>query len=93
MIIEKEKKIMVRKYYISKSPITKIFYLKNTLIACGNTPVIYSWKFNIKKNDNENIFSFIEKETSNIIFVESNITSIDVIFNGDEVKKIFLILF
>lgn len=85
MIIEKEKKIMLKKYYISKSPLTKIFYLKNTLIACGNTPVIYAWKFNTKKIDTDNLFSFIEKDTSNVIFVESNVTSIDIIPNGDEV--------
>jgi len=88
MFVEKEKKIMVRKYYISKSPLTKIIYLKNTLIVCGNTPVIYSWKFNNKKENPDNIFAFIERDTSNVVFVESNITSIDIFTNGDEVKDL-----
>jgi len=85
MIIDKEKKFMVKKYYISKSPLTKIIYLKNTLIACGNTPIIYSWKFNNKNESPENLFGYIERETSHVVFVESNITSIDIISNGDEV--------
>lgn len=86
MIIEKEKKIMIRKYYISKSPLTKLFFLRNTLIACGNTPIIYTWKFNIKKLNPENFFQFIENDSSNVTFVDSNILSIDVIPNGDEVN-------
>jgi len=71
MIIEKEKKIMIKKYYISKSPLTKIIYLKNTLIALGNTPIIYSWKFNNKKENQDNIFAFIERDTSNVVFVKA----------------------
>ena len=77
LIVDKEKKILLRKYYISKSPITKIIYFKDTFICAGENPIIYSWKFNPNKIDSEYVFDFLEKEKSKLIFVDSNIISMD----------------
>lgn len=85
MIVDKEKKIMLRKYFISKSPITKIFFnmgvdnnannSQGSLICAGEGPVIYSWKFDANNLDHDYVFDFLEKERSKLIFVDSNVLS------------------
>ena len=83
VFLDKEKKILLRKYYISKSAITKIIFFNDTFICAGENPIIYSWKFNKDKIDEDYVFDFLEKEKSKLIFVDSNIVSMD-FENGSE---------
>lgn len=76
LILDKEKKLMIRKYYISKCPITKIIFFKDTLICGGESPIVYSWKIN-SALDNVNVFDFLEKDKSDVLFVDGHITSLD----------------
>jgi WD40 repeat protein len=77
LVVDKEKKNLIRKYYITKTPISKIIYFKDSLIVGGQSPIVYSWKFNQDKIDQENVLDFLEKEKSKLIFVEGSVTSMD----------------
>jgi hypothetical protein len=78
IIMEKEKKIILKKYYISKCAITRISINKDTLLCSGESPVILCWRYNFEKMDTKH-FDFIENERSKILFVDNNITSISFI--------------
>jgi len=75
IIIEKDKKVMLKKYYISKSAITRINISRDTLICSGESPVILCWRYSFDRMDT-NHFDFIENERSKILFVDNNISSI-----------------
>ena len=60
MIIDKEKKVLFKKYLISKFPLTKVFFLNEHFICAGEGPLIYCWKFDNEKLDFRNVFSFLE---------------------------------
>lgn len=77
LILDKEKKILLRKYYISKSAITKMKFFSDTFICAGENPIIYSWKFNKDKIDQDYVFDFLEKEKSKLIFVDGSVISMD----------------
>ena len=84
IIIDKEKKNMLRKYYISKAPICKILYFKDYFICAGENPIVYIWKVNQEKINHEYVFDFLEKEKSNLVFVDSNINALDFQNGGSE---------
>jgi WD40 repeat protein len=89
MILEKEKKTMLRKFYIAKSAITRINIFKDFLVITGESPVVFSWKFNLKFVDYDNIFEFFQGEKAKILFVDNNITSTDFQQLGQEVTLLF----
>jgi WD40 repeat protein len=89
LILEKEKKVMLRKYYISKTAITRINMFKDYLVITGESPVVFSWNYSFKDIDHENIFDFFLKDKSRILFVDNNITSVDFQQNSQEVKDTF----
>ena len=76
IILDKEKKIVIRKYMICKYPITKLFYFANTFICCGDGPLLFQWNFDEKKISMSNVFTFFEKEKANLLYLDSGIVSI-----------------
>jgi WD40 repeat protein len=76
LIIDKEKKILIRKFYISKTPITKILFQKDNFICAGESPIVYCWRYDPERINSEYVFDFLEKEKSRLIFIDSNIVSI-----------------
>ena len=62
IIVDKEKKTLFKKYIISKFPLTKIFFIGEHFVCSGEGPLAYCWKFDRKKLEGRNIFSFLEKE-------------------------------
>jgi len=83
-IFDKEEKNLYRKYIISKFPITKIYFIKNHFICAGEFPIIYHWEFESNNISINNIFSFLENQKSNFLFIDSSITSFDISENGNE---------
>ena len=86
VVLDKEKKILLRKYYISRSPITKINFFDDRLICSADSPIVYLWKFNPNELNYDSLFEFFEKEKPNLIFVDSNITATDYQVGGLEVN-------
>ena len=84
LIFDKEEKNLYRKYIISKFPITKIYFIGNYFICAGEFPIIYNWEFDSNNISINNIFSFLENQKSNILFIDSSITSFDILENGNE---------
>ena len=84
LIFDKEKKVLVRKYIISKFPITKIYFVGSHFICAGEGPIIYHWEFDPKKISISNVFSFLENQKSNLLFLDSSVTSVEISENGNE---------
>lgn len=87
IVLDKDKKVLLRKFYISKNPITKINFYDDRFICSGDAPIIYMWKFNPNELNYDYLFDFFEKEKSNLIFVDSNIIAADYQQNGREVNN------
>jgi len=92
VVLDKEKKIMLRKYYISKCPITRINFFEDRFICSGDAPIVYVWKFHPNELNYDSLFEFFEKEQSNLIFLDSNIIAYDYNHDGNEVKEFDLII-
>ena len=78
LIIDKQTKTLIRKYIICKFPITKIFFNNGNFIICGEGPIIYYWNFDFNKLNESNVFEFLQTEKSNLLFVDSNVNSIQI---------------
>ena len=78
LIIDKQTKTLIRKYIICKFPITKIFFNNGNFIICGEGPIIYYWNFDFNKLNESNVFEFLQSEKSNLLFVDSNVNSIQI---------------
>jgi hypothetical protein len=92
MVIDKEKKLLIRKYYIAKHSLTQIKLTDNDLVITGNSPIIYQWKINKNSIDADSVFDFLEKGKSNLIFLDSNITSISLFKNEVIINNNYLII-
>ena len=53
LVIEKEKKNLIKKYLISQAPITGINFSLERLVITSDSPVIYSWTIPFNKIDEE----------------------------------------
>ena len=84
MIVDKEKKIMFKKYIISKFPLTKIFFVGEHFVCAGEGPLLYCWKFENEKLESRNIFSFLEKEKPTLLFLDSAVNSVTLSESGEE---------
>ena len=86
MIIDKERKVLFKKYLISKFPLTKVFFLNEHFICAGEGPLIYCWKYDNEKLDYRNIFSFLEsgKEKATLLFLDSAVNSMVLSETGEE---------
>ena len=86
MIIDKEKKVLFKKYLISKFPLTKIFFYNEHFICAGEGPLIYCWKYNNEKIDYRNVFSFLEdgKEKATLLFLDSAVNSMTLSETAEE---------
>lgn len=86
IVIDKEKKNLIRKFFVFQNPIMKIFFTDERLILTGESPIVLSWVIPFKKFNNEYVFEFLEKEKSSILFLENNITSANFTSSGNEVN-------
>ena len=86
LIIDKEKKILIRKFFLFQNPILKIFFTEERLILTGESPIILSWLIPFKKFNNDYVFEFLEKEKSSILFLDNNVNSAFFTNSGTEVK-------
>ena len=86
MIIDKERKVLFKKYLISKFPLTKIFFLNEHFICAGEGPLIYCWKYENEKIDYRNVFSFLEsgKDKATLLFLDSAVNSMVLSETGEE---------
>ena len=86
MIIDKERKVLFKKYLISKFPLTKVFFLNGHFICAGEGPLIYCWKYDNEKLDFRNVFSFLEngKEKATLLFLDSAVNSMVLSETGEE---------
>lgn len=85
LIMDKEKKILIRKFFLFQNPITKIFFTQERLILTGESPIVLSWIIPFKKFSNSYVFEFLEKDKSNIMFLENNVLSCFFTSEGNEV--------
>lgn len=83
LILDKEKKVLLRKYMISKFPITHLCFFNDSFICCGEGPIIHQWSFDPNSISTNNVFQFLEKEKSNLILLDSSITSVQ-LMNGKD---------
>ncbi len=85
LVVDKERRLLMKKYIIIANPITSIYFTADKLILLGESQAIVSW--NIPKNDLfEMSFDFIEKEKSKILFVDNYATSSNFVHPGNEVS-------
>jgi len=85
LVVDKDRRLLLKKYIIIANPITCIKYTEEKLILAGESQAIVSWS--IPKNDLfEMSFDFIEKEKSKILFVDNYVTSASFVKNGNEVS-------
>jgi WD40 repeat protein len=84
LILDKVKKTVLKKYMISKFPLTKVFFIGEHFICTGEGPLVYCWKFDNEKLDNKNIFSFLEKEKPTLLFLDGAVNSIAISESGEE---------
>ena len=74
IMIDNFKKEFIKKYLISKFPLTKIYYSDYYFICAGEGPLLYFWKFT---DDEKNNFSeFLEIKKPNLLFFDGKINSI-----------------
>jgi hypothetical protein len=86
LVIDKEKKIVIRKFFLFQNPITRIFFTEERLILTGESPIILSWIIPYKKFTSSYVFDFLEKDKSSILFLENNVLSCFFTNAGNEVK-------
>ena len=84
LILDKEKKIVIRKYIISKFPLTHLYYNNTSFVCCGEGPLIFQWNYDSSKISMSNVFQFFEKEKANLFFVDSCVSSIQITPSGKE---------
>jgi hypothetical protein len=77
LIVDKEKKLLIKKYLLVNCPITHISLGTDKLIICGNSPVILSWDIKTNAIDTEEHFDFLTKNQSVVSFVSDNVKSVD----------------
>ena len=92
MIIDKERKVLFKKYLISKFPLTKIFFLNEHFICAGEGPLIYCWKYENEKIDYRNVFSFLEsgKDKATLLFSHCSVNEAVIVLRSVEAKLSFL---
>ncbi|MCQ2816953.1 MAG: WD40 repeat domain-containing protein [archaeon] len=81
-IVDKETKNVIRKYKITKFPLTHMKYCLNCFTCCGEGPIIFNWKFNPDTLSISNIFEFFEKEKANMLFIDGDVCSMCLEKNG-----------
>ena len=84
IILDKEKKLVIRKYIISKFPLTHLYYSNTSFVCCGEGPLVFQWNFDSSKISMSNVFQFFEKEKANLFFLDSCVSSIQITHSGKE---------
>lgn len=87
LVVEKEKKQLLKKYLISQCPLLSIHFSLERLVITSDSPVIYSWMIPFDKIDEDSVFDFL-KETkenkANVVFLDNNIRCTDFTVDGRE---------
>jgi WD40 repeat protein len=87
LVIEKEKKLLIKKYLISQAPILSINFSLERLVMTSDSPVIYSWMIPFNKIDEDTVFDFLKDTKENkasVIFLDKNIRAVDFTVDGRE---------
>ena len=86
LLIEKEKKILIRKYLVSQRPLLSIFFKLERIIITADNPVVYSWQIPYSRIDETSAFDFMKdtKEGCSIMFLDHNTRSLDFTVDGKE---------
>lgn len=86
LLIEKEKKNLIRKYSISQSAIMSIDFKLNRLIVTSDGPVIYSWTIPYSLIDEKNAFDFMKNTQAgcDVLLLDSQIRVCDFTADGKE---------
>lgn len=96
LVVDKEKKVLIRKFIISQAPVYGIYFNLERMILTTDSPLLYSWKIvNSKNNDdfnnytivNENkVFDFLNdtKNNCDIMFLDNEIRSCSFSIDGNE---------
>lgn len=87
LILEKEKKQLIKKYLISQTPLTSIYFSLERLVITSDSPVIYSWMIPFNKIDEETVFDFMKETKENqscVLFLDRNIRAVDFTVDGRE---------
>ena len=71
IFIDNEKKKFIKKYLISKFPLTKLYFSNSYFICAGEGPLLYIWKLS-----KINISNILENQKPNLLFFDGPIKSI-----------------
>ena len=75
ILIDNENKKFLKKYLISKFPLTKIYFSDSYFICGGEGPILYIWYKHYENNDFSN---FLENQKPNLLFLDGQINSISI---------------
>ena len=81
IIIDNEKKKFIKKYLISKFPLTKIYFSDSYFICAGEGPILYIWD---KPYENNDFSSFLERQKPKLLFLDGQINSISISYLNNE---------
>lgn len=87
LLLEKERKQLVKKYLVSQCPLLNIIFSYEKLIITTDSPVIYSWSIPFNKIDEDTALDFIKDTKENnasVMFLDKNITAVDFSNDGKE---------
>lgn len=86
LVIDKEKKLLIKKYCVSQTMVNSIKFKLDRLIVTTESPIIYSWKIPYAKIDEESVFDFVKstKENCSLLFLDKEIRCSDFTIDGKE---------
>ena len=72
----------MKKYLISKFPLTKVYFFNSYFICAGEGPLLYIWKFtDLEKN---NFTQYLEIKKPYLLFFDGKINSIALSLSTNE---------
>lgn len=76
LVVDKEKKILIKRICIIDDPVINIVLRNNRLIVTGEAPIVINWRISKEDLDNENPLAILEQEESKVQFVDDNIRAV-----------------
>ena len=83
IVLDGVQKTFIKKYLISKYPLTKMIFTDSYFICGGEGPLLYIWNISENKS-NFNLIQFLGNEKPNLIFFDGTINSIGVSSKANE---------
>ena len=82
LFIDNIKKEFMKKYLISKFPLTKVYFFNSYFICAGEGPLLYIWKFtDLEKN---NFTQYLEIKKPYLLFFDGKINSLALSLSSNE---------